>query len=447
MAAIKISVIGAGSATFSMKLIRDLCLTKSLWGSKVTLMDIDKKRLDMIYDLATRYVSEIKADLKIEKTMERKDALEGADFVINTALVGGHDLAEVELEVGDKYGYFGVAEGDVRGVYNFLQLDFFMELAQDIEDICPDAWLINLANGPTQLEPCTLLTRKTKVKVIGLCHGHCGVYRVAQVIGINPKEVTFQAPGLNHCIWLTHFYYRGEDAYPLIDEWIEKKAEEYWKLPQEKQIPELTREAIEQYNFYGLLPIGDTPTRGGTRERWWIHKGVAGPGKPRPRVPGQRRMFPHLQKVIDEMFRLAANPSASLLEKFPPLKSREQVVPIIDAITNNSEGKFQVNIPNNGAIDGIADDVAVEIPALVSKRRVQGIRVGSLPKILMLFVIYPRILWMERYLEAFLSGDKRMLLGLLLLDDRRTKSVEQAKAYLEEILALPFNRKWAERFK
>ena len=72
------------------------------------------------------------------------------------------------------------------------------------------------------------MTRETGIQVCGLCHGHYGYAEVARVIGIDPQEVTWQAPGLNHLIWLTHFYYRGKDAYPLIDEWIEIKGPEYW---------------------------------------------------------------------------------------------------------------------------------------------------------------------------------------------------------------------------
>ncbi len=98
---------------------------------------------------------------------------------------------------------------------------------QDMEDTCPDAWLI-LAANPV-FDGCTLMTRQTKIKVIVLCHGHYGIYDIAMVLGLDRNKVTFQAPSLNHCIWLTDFRYEGKDAYPLIDKWIETKAEDYWK--------------------------------------------------------------------------------------------------------------------------------------------------------------------------------------------------------------------------
>jgi len=128
------------------------------------------------------------------------------------------------------------------------------------------------------------------------------------------------------------------------------------------------------------------------------------------------------------------------------VKTDEQQVPIIDALVNNNEGRFQVNIPNNGVIPSIPDDVVVEVPAIINNRGVQAIHVGKLSKNLMLHVIIPRILIMERALEAFLTGDKRILLSIF-LHDHRTRSVEQAEAAVEALLALLFNRDMAEHFK
>jgi alpha-galactosidase len=91
---VKISIIGAGSAVFSMRLVRDLCLSPSLQGSTVCCMDINEERLNIVHGLAQRYALETKAELKLEKTIDRAQALLDADFVINTALIGGHTDVE-----------------------------------------------------------------------------------------------------------------------------------------------------------------------------------------------------------------------------------------------------------------------------------------------------------------------------------------------------------------
>ncbi len=91
---VKICFVGAGSAAFSMKVIKDLCLSRGLPGSSVMLMDLDKSRLDAVYSMGTRYSKGVHSDLHFEKTMDRKAALAGADFVIDTVLAGGHEQQE-----------------------------------------------------------------------------------------------------------------------------------------------------------------------------------------------------------------------------------------------------------------------------------------------------------------------------------------------------------------
>ena len=199
---IKLGIIGAGSATFSLGLVRDLCSTEDLYGSVITMMDINEERLDNIHRLATRYVDELKVDLKFEKTMSREAALKDADFVINTALFGAHDQHEARRAVGDKHGYYRGAPG-----MNYNQLRFLLSVAKDMERFCPDAWLIQSSNPV--FDGCTLMTRETNTKVIGLCHGHHGYREFAGVLGLDRDHIEAQMVGFNHIIYMTHFLYKG----------------------------------------------------------------------------------------------------------------------------------------------------------------------------------------------------------------------------------------------
>src|SRR5690606_24888450 len=108
------------------------------------------------------------------------------------------------------YYYGGVNLG------GYANLNLMLGVARAMEQVCPDAWLIQ--SGNPVFEGCTLMTRETSIKVCGLCHGHYGVYTVARVLGLDVQatvegdpNLNWQAPGLNHNIWLTHFYYKGED--------------------------------------------------------------------------------------------------------------------------------------------------------------------------------------------------------------------------------------------
>lgn len=451
---VRVSIIGAGSMAWSMVLVKDLCLTKSLGGSTVAFMDVDNRRLDAVHGLAKRYAKEVKAKLRFEKTTDRKEALKNADFVFNTALAGGHPSYETQRSVAEKHGYYRgidsvdhnmVSDYPTIGGYNQLRLA--LDIARDMEDLCPDAWLIQTANP--LFEICNLLTRQTKLRVIGLCHGHFGYRKVAKTLGLNPKHVKAESIGFNHYVWMTSFKHDGENAYPLLDEWIKTKAHKYWKNWNPKYYEaDMSPAAVDMYKRFGLFPIGDTPRSGGwkyhtdlnTKKKWY------GPLGGFDSEIGWARYQTDLKKQCEEMLRLHDDPSLSVTSQFPPVNSGEQHIPLVDAIANDQETMFQVNVPNNGAIDEIPNDVVVEIPALISRSGVKRLRGGRLPNRLMLHAIVPRMLRMEWALEAFLEGN-RDLLTEWLLNDPRTKSAKQAEETLREILKLPFNKQMAAHYR
>lgn len=442
----KISIIGAGSAQFSMSLVRDVCLKEGLRGSTVCLMDVDKERLDLVYGLARRFKAEIEADLKLVKTLEREEALKDANFVINTALVGGHSTAEAEREVGEKHGYH---RGVGLGGY-FRQLQLMLSVARDMEDTCPDAWLIQAGNPV--FDGCTLMTRETRTKVIGLCHGHHGAYRIASVVGIDPGRVTFQAPGVNHCIWLTDFRCDGEDVYPLIDKWIEEKSEEYWRTWDGSPLDgEMSRAAVNLYRIFRRFPVGDTVQQNPTFA-WWYHSDDQTMRKWFNKYggflskTGWNHYLEGLNTHLERMDRLYNDPSTPVTSEFPSTASNEQHIPIIDALVNDHEAKYQVNVPNRGALAGFADDVVVEVPGLVSGKGVQPVHVEQLPRRLTLQILGTCVHRMELGLEAFLSCSKDALVNMVLWN-HKTRSYEQAERVVEDILALPVNKDLKARFR
>ena len=444
---IKLAVIGAGSAQFSLGLVKDICLTPNLAGSEVVFMDIDEDRLTMIRRLAERYAGELGADLRISSTTDRRAALQDVDFVINTAAVKSHAHQRAIRDVTAKHGYYygGVKLG------SFYQFDLMLGVARDMEEICPDAWLIQ--SGNPVFQGCTLMTRETDIKVCGLCHGHYGVYRIAEVLGLEVdkmEDLTWEAPGLNHNIWLTHFIHNAQDAYPLLDAWIEEHGEEYWRshVAERTHDIQMSRGTIHQYRMFGLMPIGDTPRRGG----WWYHTDIATKkhwfGEPwgGPDTELARPYFvENLEQRIAEMTRVANDPKASLIDAFGAEKTREQQVPIIDGLVNDNEGYFQVNVPNYGALPGVPDDVVVEVPALVNKKGIQPIRVEPLPTKIMLEQILPEWMEMERELLAYETGDRSMLLYNA-LESGQTRSYDQARAVLDDLLAMPGHEEMAAHY-
>jgi len=448
LAEVKISVIGAGSMVFSLNLVRDLCLTKGLYGSTVSFMDINEERLEVIYGLARRYAKEMKADLKFEKTTDRRESLENADFVINTALAVSHKRAEAQRLIAEKYGYrrgcFPLCHDEAIYI-NFYQFKLFQSIIDDIQELCPDAWYIQCANPV--FAGCTLLTRTSKVKIVGLCHGvYGGIDNMLRLLGLDRANVAAEAPGINHFIWLTHFFHKGQDAYPILDEWIEKKAQQCWENPHWLSSDGMGPKAVDLYRMFGLFPIGDTCTPGGGSWPWWYHTDDATEKrwKEDPNV-WWGCYYKYYQDRMEDMFRVAADPSTSVTSFFPPEETFETNVSIIEALLDIRPGVFQVNVPNRGAIPSLAEDVVVEIPAFVSGRGIQGLHVGDFPKALTL-QLKDRVNAMERELEAYIAKDRGILLQLL-LSDPWTKTIDQAGEVLEEILSLPFNREMAKHYK
>lgn len=449
----KIVVIGAGSVAFSVSLIQDFALTKGLSGSTVTFMDISEERLEMVYNLASRYIEELGMELNLEKTTSREKAIEGADFVIDTVKVDGYDFMEAEREIAEKHGYYRGIDDKVSDYYGgfsaYKQLKFFLELARDVERISPNAWFMQVSNPV--FEGTNLIARETRLKVAGFCHGAQGYKDIVRVLRLNPEDVEVQVVGLNHCTWLTKFLYRGKDAYPLIDEWIEKESESYWKSDEYLHNPwnyHITPAAVEMYKLYGVFPVGDSVR---SVSPWWFNTDLKtkekwfSSGGPDSEVGWTMYLF-RLREKLRMMERIAENQNIVITEQLPPKPSGEVIVPFIDAVINDRKTKLILNVPNNGVIEGLPDDVVVEVPVIVSKDGIERERIDKLPSRLMLHIMIPRWQRMEIILQAFREGDRTSLL-LMLMEDHRTKSLEQAKALIEELLAQPWNASAREHYK
>jgi alpha-galactosidase len=439
---VKIAIIGAGSATFSAGIVRDLCVNSGLHGSHVTFMDIDEYRLQVVGRMAERLSHELNAGLSFSQTTDRAKALQGADFVINTAQVGGHAWTEAQRALAEKHGYY-------RGLrlHDFGQILFFLEVARDMERICPNALLMQSANPV--FEGCTAMHRETNINVLGLCHGHYGYRKVAQVLGLDPAHVSAQMPGFNHWIWMTDFRYKGANAFPLLDAWIENEAEAYWaKDDRTFNDNQMSRAAIHQYQLWGLLPIGDTPRFAGwwyhtdleTKRRWYGHLGgfdsEIGWGQYLERI-GQK-VATIEQAALDENRPISAT--------FEPKQSDEQIIPIINSLANDQEAIYQVNVPNRGPlIPGFPQNLVVETQGVVNGAGIHGVMPSALPPKLVAGAMIPRWHQAELVVEAVCQADNDLLL-LYMLNSHHSRSLEQAETLLIEWLADPRNERVRNHF-
>ena len=474
MSAVRIGIIGAGSAIFSMRLVSDICKTKNLKGSEVVLMDIDEDRLKAVSFLAQRISDEFGADIRFTTTTNVDEAIANSNFVINSALVGGHGFLEKMRKIGEKHGYtrgidtqeFNMVS-DYYTLTNWNQLSYFLEIAQKMENNgTNNPWLLQAANPV--FEGTTLIHRETNTNMVGFCHGHHEVRHLAEAIGVPMSEIDWQVAGVNHGIWLNRFEKDGENLYPKLEEYFNSRKE--W-APKDPPDDQLSLVAWDLYKFYGMFPIGDTQRNSSWKYHYDLETKKKWYGEPwggfdsdlgwkwyQDKVYAITKTLQEMMKMIMEQAAVKKDLSVKNfieenINQFPEdikeqveqifdpnTLSGEQHIPFINAIANNNPTRLVVNTLNRKSEDssevvikGIPNNVACEFPAIVDS---QGIHPEEIkPKLtnrIVKWYLMPRILRMEWALEAFIKKDKSLIVEFL-IRDRRTTSYEQAKAVVEEI--------------
>lgn len=219
----KISFMGAGSFVFAKRLLEDIFSYPELRESEIILMDTDQKRLKLISQWAGNVILKNKFSTHLTSTLDRKEALKGADFVISMFDVGGLETRELDIKIPLKYKV-PQAIGDTLGPGGFFKglrlIPPLLELARNMEKICPQAFLLNYTN-PMAIN-CRAVNRASKIKCVGLCHGleHSKEF-LAEILNVPYPELSSLAAGINHMTWLLTLEYKGKNLYPELKRKIE----------------------------------------------------------------------------------------------------------------------------------------------------------------------------------------------------------------------------------
>ncbi len=448
---VRISLIGAGTASFALGLMRDLCNSEHLRGCTVSLMDIDRERLDNVYSLYKRYVSEIGGELRVEKTLDREESLTGADYVISTALTAPAKRMFEGWAIAEKYGFrFG---GSYHIMYdeafwiNFYQFRFMESLTEDMLRICPNAWHLMVSNPV--ISGTTLLQRKYPAsKMIGLCHGYAMAYQLAKDLGYDRDDLQFELSGVNHFVWMKEARVRGEDLFPILDKWILEKGGEYWKNATQISLP-LSKKRLDFYRKHGVVGIGDTLSWSGAAWPWWYHtddetEKEFGEYTPRDIWVSGSEWTREKARKLDE---LAAHPEMKVTEAFPNLPGNDLMVPMLESLSADVPRVMIVNLLNRGGlVPGLPEDFEVEVPALIDGGGVHPIRTSPLPRDIIAHILRDRVAPVEMELCAYEKGDLDLLVDLVLMDKWAT-SEKQARAFVKEILDLPYHREMKEHYR
>jgi alpha-galactosidase len=269
---------------------------------------------------------------------------------------------------------------------------------------------------------------------VGLCHGFGGIFNIIWKLGLEKEHVTYEMPGVNHYIWLTKFFYKGQDAYPLLDRWIAEHREK-----PDEQDGELCPKKIDMYHRFGAYPIGDTGSVGGGSWPWWHH--VDAETEKRFREDPDSWWMGYQKGTAEtavEIQRITADKSVRLSEIYKPERSGELVIQMVESIACDIPRVLIGNILNRGGlVPGVPEDLAVEVPVYVSGGGLRGIQTSPLPAGVLAYLLRDYAAPANIELAAFEKRSKKLLLELIMMDPW-THSREQAENVLDEILSLPY---------
>jgi alpha-galactosidase len=366
----KITFVGAGSMVFSTTLVGDILSFDELADSTVALMDIDEHRLEQTTRVAEAMVDNAGLDATIESTTDRTEALAGADYVLNMINVGGTEPFENEIRIPEKYGV-EQAIGDTigpGGIFRGLRtIPTLLDIATDMEELCPDALLLNYTNPMSIL--CTTMFEATDVETVGLCHSvpHTAE-AIADYVDVPQEDLEYWVAGINHVAWFLDAQYDGESVYPDLREaaedpdTYERDTVRFEMLKHFGYFPTESSHHMSEYVPYFRTDEETIEDMTGTdyAERMPTATYLEG-WKER----SEERDDPELDVDLD----------AVGVERSEEYASR-----LIHSIETDTERRLNLNVSNEtGAIANLPTGACVEVPVLVDGTGLHPCSVGELP--------------------------------------------------------------------
>ena len=421
----KIVVIGAGSLVFSSRLTTDILCVPELTEGTIAYVDIDQDPLDLMSAYAGRIVDQEGLPTRVEATRDRRRALEGADYVITTFRVGGAEATALDAQIPLKYGV-DQAVADTVGpggvFYGQCHIPLLVDICRDMEELCPDALLLNHTNPMAML--CWAVNEATDIANVGLCHSvqHTSE-QLAQHIGAPYEETSYWVAGINHMAWFLRFEWQGQDAYPLLRERLKE-----WDAAGGDA--SLIVDDMPSNAYYGDDPWPYDTVRRELFRRFghYVTESTAHLSEYLPwfrRTPDlmkayalkQRRREDFLARW-DERRRTRQDPikrKAAGEEPIEMSRTSEYTSYIIEGIETNSPRRVNVNVRNTGLITNLPEGCVVEVPCLVDGLGVHPCHVGDLPPQLAA-MNRSNIAVEELSVKAALEGDREALYQAVALD-------------------------------
>jgi alpha-galactosidase len=436
----KIAFIGAGSLGFTRGLVRDILTFPLLKDATLALMDIDAERLEFAQRSVQRIIDMGKYPAKVEATMDRTEALKGADAVLCTILAGGTEVWRYDIEIPKKYGV-DTNIGDTRGpsgIFRALRtIPVMLSIVKDMERYCPDAVLLNYTNPMAML--CRAMQRESFIRLTGLCHSVQGTaMMLARWIGAPYDEITYTCAGINHQAWYLKFEWNGKDAYPLIREAIVNN-------------PGIYNEEIVRNEMFLHLDYYPTESSGHNSEyNWWFRKRpdliakycIHGTGW----NPGE---YAYILKEYQQMEHTWKDDARAWFAEETPIsleRGHEYAASIINALKGGEMFSFNGNVPNTGLVTNLPEGACVEVLVYVDRAGFHAVHVGPLPP-QCLALTHVNVVVEEMAVEAALTGNPRLVFQAIANDPLTAAvlSLAEVKEMVNEMFQQ--NRAYLPQFK
>ena len=397
----RITFIGAGSVVFTRQLVADLFRFPELHGIDLALHDIDSARLAVAEGTARQLNDRFGAGASITATLDRREALDGADFVVNMIQVGGIASTITDLELPARYGLrqtIGDTTG-VGGVFRALRtFPALTALTADMRELCPDALLLNYTN-PMAMNIWWANVVAPDIRSIGLCHSvFWTVSDLCDLIGVPLDEVHYRAAGVNHQAWLLEWTRDGDDLYPLLRETIAAQ-------------PELERRVrVEMFRRLGYYPT-ETSEHSSEYLSWFL----------RSDEQIERFRIEPLQYIGISRENVAEFETAQALLATGgalPLEDEygaEYAPQVIHSVVTGQPRVIHGNVVNDGLIGNLPQGAVVEVPVTVDADGLHPHPVGSLPAQLAA-QNRPYLSVAELTIEAARTGDATLIRQAVLMD-------------------------------
>jgi alpha-galactosidase len=366
----KIALIGAGSMVFAKTLVGDILSFPELADSEIALMDIDDHRLEQTTRVAEAMVENSDVEATITSTTDRTEALEDADYVLNMINVGGTEPFENEIRIPEKYGV-EQAIGDTLGpggVFRGLRtIPTMLDIASDMEKLCPDALLLNYTNPMAIL--CWTMYEATDVETVGLCHSvpHTAG-AIADYLDVPQDELDYWVAGINHMAWFLTLKHRGEDLYPQLHEAMED--EEIYKqdtvrFEMMKHFGAFITESSHHLSEY--IPYFRTNPE--TIEEM-TGTGYAERMPTATYLQGWEKRSEERDNALEDV-----DVKDATIERSEEYASR-----LIHSLETDTPRRLNLNVPNEtGAIANLPEEACVEVPCLIDGTGIHPCSVGDLP--------------------------------------------------------------------